>query len=113
MARRFGDNDGRSGAVVPMADVLTPTVVGKLIEIGELGALVGFCRARDGGAVMLSATYDGEREHKWFRDEADAILMLDEWHGLLIDAGAGNAPPAAGRGSGARGRQNGRGGRNR
>lgn len=92
--RRFGDGASGRGAVVPAGEVLTAAVIERALGLVDLGALVSLSRSRDGGAVSVTVTYDGEYEREWFRSEADAILQLDEWHGMIEDA-AREAPPAA------------------
>jgi hypothetical protein len=92
--RRFGDGAGGRNAAVPAGDVFTPGCVERALGIVDLGALVSLSRSRDGGALSITITFDGEYEREWFRSEADAILQLDEWAGMIEDA-AREAPPAA------------------
>ena len=94
--RRFGDANGASGAVVSARDVVGGTVVDRLWELVDMGALVSVSRSRDGGSVAVTVTWDGEWERKWFRDAADAQLQLDEWAGLIEDLSRTSRPaPAA------------------
>lgn len=94
--RRFGSTGGSSGAVVSAAEVLDAANVGRLHELVDLGALVSVSRSRDGGAVAVTVTWDGEWERHWFRSAADAALVLDEVLGLIGElAGAARAAPAA------------------
>jgi hypothetical protein len=79
---------------VPSAAVLGATVVDRLHELVDLGCLVSVSRSRDGGSVAITVTSEGEWERAWFRDEAEAILKLDEWLGILGDERAAS-PPAA------------------
>jgi hypothetical protein len=90
VARKFGTGSGGRGAVVPTGAVLGDTAVARLRELCDLGCLVSVSRSRDGGSVAITVTSDGEWERAWFRDEAEAILQLDEWLGVI-----GDSPPAA------------------
>lgn len=57
----------------------------RITALVDMGPLVSLSRSRDGGAVAISVTLDGDTERDWFRSEADAILRLDEWCGLVGD----------------------------
>lgn len=94
VGRRFGDGGSGRSAAVPAGSVLGTEAVARCLGLVDLGALVSMSRSRDGGAVSVTVTYDGEYEREWFRNEADAILQLDEWLGMIEDA-ARESPPAA------------------
>jgi len=93
--RRFGTGAGGSGSVVPSGDVLGGTTVARVCELVDLGCLVSVSRSRDGGSVALTVTSDGEWERTWVRNEAEAVVQLDEWLGVLSDERGGENPPAA------------------
>ena len=96
VARRFGDAAGSSGVAVQSSDILGSGQLARVFELVDQGALVSLSRSRDGGALAVTVTWDGEWERKWFREAADAQLALDEWAGLIEDlAGASGGPPAA------------------
>lgn len=95
MPRRFGDGSAGGGPAIEVADFLTPAVLTRVRNILMMSALVSFSVSRDGGAFSCQVTSQGEWERSWFRSEADLILKLDEWAGLLEDAGAGSPPPPA------------------
>lgn len=92
--RRFGTGSGGTGAVVPSAQVVGGAAVPRLLELVDLGCLVSLSRSRDGGSVAATVTSEGEWERAWFRDEAELVLKLDEWLGILTDERA-SSPPAA------------------
>ena len=97
MARRtFGAGRPGRSATVSCSEVLPAAVVARVYELVDLGALVSLSRSRDGGALAVTVTWDGEWEREWFRDAGAAQLQLDEWAGVIEDAArdAGN-PPAA------------------
>lgn len=84
-ARRFGDKNGSTGAVVSSSDVLGGDRAARVFELVDMGALVSLSRSRDGGSVAVTVTWDGEWERKWFRDPAECQVALDEWAGLIED----------------------------
>lgn len=93
-ARRFGDgaNGSGTGAVLPARElVLGDDSRERLCALVDLGALVSLSRSRDGGAHLVVVTFDGVAERKWFRDPGDLVLQLDEWAGLIEDAGGSSA----------------------
>jgi len=92
--RRFGSGIGGGGAVVPPGDVLGATAVARVLELVEVGCLVSVSRSRDGGSVAITVTSDGAWERAWFRAEAEAVMQLDEWLGVIGDE-RDSAPPAA------------------
>lgn len=92
--RRFGTGAGASGAQVPTGDVLGGSATGRVFELVDMGCLVSVSRSRDGGSVAITVTSDGEWERVWCRTEAEAVIQLDEWLGVLGDERAA-APPAA------------------
>lgn len=93
-SRRFGDGVTGRGAVVPASDILSSENIERVHQLVDLGALVSLSRSRDGGAVSVTVTYDGEYEREWFREPAAATLQLDEWLGMIEDV-ARESPPAA------------------
>lgn len=94
MARKFGSGSGGAGSVVPTGDVVGALAIARIHELVDLGCLVSLSRSRDGGSVAITVTSDGEWERGWFRAEAEAILQLDEWLGVLGDE-RDSSPPAA------------------
>lgn len=77
-------------------EVLPAATIARIHELVDLGALVSLSRTRDGQAVAVTVTWDGEWERQWFRDVAEAQLALDEWAGMIEElARAGKPPPAA------------------
>lgn len=88
--RRFGDGSRGAVAVVSAGDVLTGEVQARVLGLVDVGCLVSLSRSRDGGAVAITVTADGEWEREWFRSAADAVIKLDEWAGLLEDTRAGS-----------------------
>jgi hypothetical protein len=86
---------------VRFSDVIGAPGLARVGELVDMGALVSVSRSRDGGAVAITVTWDGEWERQWFRSEADAILQLDEWAGMVGDLSNGreSAPPAARQGA--------------
>jgi hypothetical protein len=99
--RRFGSGSAGGGAAVRFGDVLGSAPLKRVAELVDMGALVSLSRSRDGGAVAVTVTWDGEWERQWFRSEADAILQLDEWAGMVGDLSNGreSVPPAARQGA--------------
>lgn len=95
-ARRFGEGRSGSNAVLQAADVLGAGAVARVLELVDFGALVSVSRSRDGGAVAVTVTWDGEWEREWFRSPEEAQLALDEWSGMIEDLSReGKSPPAA------------------
>lgn len=92
--RRFGEGAGGRGAVLPSVDVLGATSVARCLELVDLGCLVSLSRSRDCATVAITVTSDGEYERAWFRSEAEAVMQLDEWLGVIGDERAAS-PPAA------------------
>ena len=95
-SRRFGAGAGSPSAAVSAGEVLAESAVQRVLELVDMGALVSVSRSRDGGAVALTVTWDGEWEREWFRDAATAQMRLDEWAGLIEDLSREvSASPAA------------------
>src|ERR1700751_4950846 len=87
----FGENGSRGPVDVAAfmdSDITRP--VGQLIGVG---CLVSFGTTRDGGAVSISVTHDGERARSYFTDSRDAIDWLE--HGCRA-VGIPVGPPQSG-----------------
>lgn len=55
--------------------MLDATAVEYVVSLLTSGALVSIYRTRDGGALGLTVTYDGEPEKDYFRDP----VVLADW----------------------------------
>jgi hypothetical protein len=98
--RRFGDGSRGAGAVVPTGDVIGPANLVHVQALVDMGCLVSLSRSRDGGAVSVTVTFDGEWEREWFRDAESANLQLEEWRETLAPlARADGHSPAANQGT--------------
>lgn len=67
----FLNRAGR-GPAVDVGAVLEPGAVEYLVSIIESGALVSLGRTRDGGAMSLTVTVDGNYEREWVRNPEEA-----------------------------------------
>lgn len=84
------------GGVADVSAVLDPAALDAIVRLVGRGALVSVGTTRDGGAVGVTVTYDGQWRREYFRDAVPlseflggAEDQLDAW-GL-----AGGSPPAA------------------
>lgn len=93
--RRWGDGVRGSSEPVSAGTVLDEANLGRVLELVDQGAMVSLSRSRDGGAVSVAVTFDGESEREWFREAGATALQLDEWAGVIEDY-ARNAPPPDG-----------------
>lgn len=93
MPRRWGDNDKRTGSIIDPSDILTDKVLGGLKDLMRMDCMVSASMSRDHGACSVAVTFGGKMERDWFRSEADAILRIDEWLGLIGDERGDGPPP--------------------
>lgn len=98
-------SDRSSTGEVDAADVITPAVFDHLFALLALGALVSFSKSRDGGAVAVTVTHDGEWRREWFRSSEE----LERWIANGVEAVTRRAsdPPSGGSVRRLRGSQNG------
>jgi hypothetical protein len=71
----FGD--GGTGSVVDLEAFMDSNIPGLVAQLIGMGCLVSFGTTRDGGAVSISVTHDGERARSYFRDVSDAVDWLE------------------------------------
>lgn len=69
---------GRRGPTVDVGALLDVSSVEYLAGLVELGVLVSISRSRDGGAMAVTVTYDGDYVREWFRDAEEVHEWLKE-----------------------------------
>lgn len=87
----FLNRAGR-GPSVDVGAVLEPGAVEYLVAIIESGALVSLGRTRDGGAMSITCTVDGNYEREWVRTPEEACEFLREVDAYLTSKP--EAPPS-------------------
>lgn len=90
---RFGEGRRGGGGHVEISAVLDGKCLSGLFALAEHGALVSFSKSRDGGAVAVTVTWDGEWEREWFRDSESALPVIEAWERVVGDLAS--ARPAA------------------
>jgi hypothetical protein len=71
----FGENGSRGP--VDVGAFMDSDITGPVARLIGMGCLVSFGTTRDGGAVSLSVTHDGERAKSYFTDSREAIDWLE------------------------------------
>jgi len=69
---------GRGVQRLPLPEVLTASVWELVTALVDLGALVSIGGSKDGGAVAVTVTCDGEWDREWFRQEEEVMEWLTE-----------------------------------
>lgn len=68
----------RAGPIVDIGALLDATAVERVVSLVSCGALVSIYRTRDGGALGITVTYDGESEKEYFRLAEELADWLGE-----------------------------------
>lgn len=79
----------RSRSCVDVGALLEPGATEYLVSLITSGALVSLYRTRDGGALGVTVTLDGESEKEYFRTTEELCEWLRE-----VDQAVTDAPPA-------------------
>jgi len=85
-------NGSRANAAVDVGTVLDASAWEYVVSIVTSGALVSLGRTRDGGAVSVTVTINGEYEREWCRQAEEASDFLREVEKFL--AGEPLVPPS-------------------
>lgn len=69
---------GGSGKAVDVPALLDSDALGALLEVVQLGALVGLGTTSDGGALGVTVTVDGRWRREYFRDSEELVSWMAE-----------------------------------
>lgn len=87
---------GGQGGTVDVAALLDSKAANIMGEIVQLGALLGLATTRDGGALSLTLTWDGEYRREYFRDADELIAYLEAAVPVFRELAELQPPAAAG-----------------
>jgi hypothetical protein len=76
----------KSGSAVDVAAVMDSEVPELLCAVVSAGAMASLGTTRDGGALAITVTLDGEWEREYFRDSESAIEWLREIRDAVVEA---------------------------
>lgn len=82
----------RRGGMVDVPGVLTASYLEAVQELVSLGALVSTGSTRDGGAISITVTYDGDWNRDYCRDEVGALDFLSECSADVKEAASTRLP---------------------
>lgn len=101
MTWRSGMTGGGREGPLPPGDVFGASAGDAALRVLATGALLSLGLSRDGGALGVTVTLDGEWEREWFRDDEACAHWLSN-AADAIEAFVAKAPPPASqaRGSG-------------
>jgi len=85
-------NARKTGEAVNLPDCLDATFTEFLIQLVDAGALVSVGTTRDGGALSLTVTYDGEWRREYLTS-SDEIHEYMKFAAVSVEA-RGGRPPA-------------------
>ena len=68
---------GRSGNRLAVSEMLSPAVLDAAVRLLDTGALWSICVSRDGGALGVTVTHDGEWRREWFTNSDELAAWLD------------------------------------
>jgi hypothetical protein len=90
--------ESTNGSVIDVEAFFDSDVGRSLARIVNLGCLVSIGSTRDGGAIAINITHDGDWDKEYFRAAADATDWLDRAYAVLTQRGLtprnGDRPPA-------------------
>lgn len=91
----FFKGQGRGSAVdvASMLDSEAPALMGAIVQCG---ALLGLATTRDGGALSVTLTWDGEYRREYFRETEDLMAFLKEALPVFEELAQRDGPPATG-----------------
>lgn len=79
-----GASNGRN---IDVRAFLDSDVTERIGAILDMGVLVSLGTTRDGGAVSLTLTHDGDWDREYFRSSTDATEWLERATGILRERG--------------------------
>jgi hypothetical protein len=94
-----------NGAAVDVAEMLDGLGMQGIRELIEAGALVSVGTTRDGGALGVTVTVDGEWRRDYFRQQDEMLLWIAEALPAVHEARGTQARPSAAPGGGSRRRK--------
>jgi hypothetical protein len=83
-----------TGAAVEAAAVIEGLAAQGVVELVEAGALVSIGKTRDGGALGVTVTVDGEWTREYFREAEALALWIGEVLPVVQEARGTDRPSA-------------------
>src|SRR5215467_3711016 len=79
--------ESSTGSVVDVEAFMDSDITRSVARILSLGCLVSIGTTRDGGAISVTITHEGDWDRDYFRTAADCVEWLERAAAILVERG--------------------------